>query len=349
MSVQYGVALFTFEPEEETEIKITEGEKVIIYNDDIGEGWVEGENLAGQRGIFPRNYINITGNDDPSQSSNKDNNVTQHQSSWDNENTKIPGLSSAESSPEKNSSSLQPKYDDVDDLNDDWGSPTNVTSNSAQGSEMNRATSHNSNAAASNLQPGRPSSSNKSENLTVTETEEDKNTPINSFLSRYMNRFTYFSKSQAEEYILGILSCPALSVVDQEENHLQITNYEYDGPIWQKASYDNKFELVISDYQKSEAKGLLSSTHLYFLTSSQPNVDSDVDKVNRKYEHFQWLVQQLERKYPVCLVPVLPSKTQVDEAALTRQVKLLGIWAKQISNHPIGGGFGFRFGKFDFI
>ena len=56
---QIGEALFTFEPEEETEIAIYEGEQVKIFNEDVGEGWVEGENARGERGIFPKNYSRV--------------------------------------------------------------------------------------------------------------------------------------------------------------------------------------------------------------------------------------------------------------------------------------------------
>ena len=55
MPDQIGEVLFDFSPEEETEIKITVGERVTVVGD-IGEGWVEGINSAGDRGIFPKDY-----------------------------------------------------------------------------------------------------------------------------------------------------------------------------------------------------------------------------------------------------------------------------------------------------
>lgn len=333
MSIQYGVALFTFDPEEDTEIRIQEGEKVKIYNEDIGEGWVEGENAAGQRGIFPRNYINITGKED------------------------LDSGSSNNTSPQKSQNQFDagPRYDDVEDINDDWGSPTTQTEqnldrmNSYSGSvhsntgggqppayvpndnihkeNTSAAGDHNKPSGSSPYSAARPPSSNDSED-----------TPINTFLSRYMNRFTYFNKSQAEEYILGILTLPAPTLQTGEvtagnSSNLDVVSYSSEGPIWLPST--NPFDLKIQDYEKAEAKSILSFSHLYFKITTDPLIEQDITTVNRKYEHFVWLHSQLERKYPVCLVPALPLKSQIDEAAMTRQVKLLNIWAKQVSNHPI--------------
>ena len=71
---------------------------------------------------------------------------------------------------------------------------------------------------------------------------------------------------------------------------------------------------------------------LYYQISkdSTPNTE-----VKRKYEHFEWLVENFKKKFPVALLPTLPNKVPIDEVQLQKQIKMLNIWAEQISNNPM--------------
>ena len=52
--------MFDYEPENPDELKLTEGDVVIVTNKDIpdNEGWWEGE-LNGKVGVFPINFVEL--------------------------------------------------------------------------------------------------------------------------------------------------------------------------------------------------------------------------------------------------------------------------------------------------
>nr|XP_014285831.1 sorting nexin lst-4 isoform X1 [Halyomorpha halys] len=52
-------ALYDFEGEGTAELSISEGEILTVTRRDVGEGWWEGTNKQGQRGLFPAAYVKI--------------------------------------------------------------------------------------------------------------------------------------------------------------------------------------------------------------------------------------------------------------------------------------------------
>ena len=53
--VQYMIALYNYDAQNEDEITIQAGDKIAVVSEDIGDGWTEGE-LNGMRGSFPTAY-----------------------------------------------------------------------------------------------------------------------------------------------------------------------------------------------------------------------------------------------------------------------------------------------------
>lgn len=316
MARQIGEVLFTFDPEEETEISILEGERVIIYNDDVGEGWVEGENERGERGIFPKNYIRITG-DMPAEA----------QQSEPQESKQL----AVQASPKAHQQTI---YDEAPE-NDDWGEYTPATMQNAMPSQTHQPPAyHNEQPAAATItapsksKPITTTSNNTSTSQGSTShnyTEDDES--VSAFLGRYLNRFTYFVKSQAEDYILGTLhsSQKQPTISDQ----LQVVQYGQDGPIW--ASSKTPFTIQINNYTKGDSRGLFAPQLYYQICKDNaPNVE-----VKRKYEHFEWLMENFKKKFPVAVLPVLPNKGATEEVQLAKQIKMLNIWAEQVSNNPM--------------
>jgi len=323
MALQIGEALFTFEPEEETEIAIFEGEEVKIYNADVGEGWVEGENLRGERGIFPKNYVRIT-NDLPQEPEPTNQIAVQANPS------KAIAVAAVNSQ----------IYDEAPEQDDNWGDYTAATVQASNATKVNPPayndnspneeteqlpTQHFQNTKpAQNLTSTAPSTASQSNN-SHNYTEDDES--VAACLGRYLNRFTFFVKSQSEDYILGTLHASQKSPAISDQ--LQIVQYGQDGPIWAPAN--TPFTIQINNYTKGDSRGVFAP-HLYYQISKDTSPNSEV---KRKYEHFEWLVDNFKKKFPIALLPTLPNKVPIDEVQLQKQIKMLNIWAEQVSNNPM--------------
>ena len=57
-TVEKARVLFSYEPEQEDELKLVVGEILTLTNKDVFDGWMEGE-LHGKRGIFPDNFVEM--------------------------------------------------------------------------------------------------------------------------------------------------------------------------------------------------------------------------------------------------------------------------------------------------
>jgi len=329
MALQIGEALFTFEPEEETEIAIFEGEEVKIYNADVGEGWVEGENLRGERGIFPKNYVRITNDVVPQETSSPE---------------VINQVIAIQANPAKSAIAVAAVnsqiYDEApESVDDNWGEYTaetvqasNATKNnppaynSPNGEDQALPTQHfqNTKQAQNLTSTSAPSSATQSNN-SHNYTEDDES--VAACLGRYLNRFTFFVKSQSEDYILGTLHASQKSPAISDQ--LQIVQYGQDGPIWAPAN--TPFTIQVNNYSKGDSRGVFAP-HLYYQISKDTSPNSEV---KRKYEHFEWLIENFRKKFPIALLPTLPNKVPIDEVQLQKQIKMLNIWAEQVSNNPM--------------
>ena len=203
--------LFIFEPEEETEIAIFEGEEVKIYNADVGEGWVEGENLRGERGIFPKNYVRIT------------NDLPQEPEAATTNNHQIAVQANPASKAIAVAAVNSQIYDEAPEQDDNWGDYTAATVQ-ASNKTKNNPPAYNDNSPntetqeqqqpptqhfqntkpAQNLTSTAPSSASQSNN-SHNYTEDDES--VAACLGRYLNRFTFFVKSQSEDYRVVSQKC----------------------------------------------------------------------------------------------------------------------------------------------
>lgn len=53
--IRYMIALYNYDAQTEEEITVRQGDKIMVIEDDQGDGWTEGE-LNGMRGVFPTSY-----------------------------------------------------------------------------------------------------------------------------------------------------------------------------------------------------------------------------------------------------------------------------------------------------
>lgn len=52
------IALYDYDAQTENEITVRQGDKIVVIEDDNGDGWTEGE-LNGMRGAFPQHMLRM--------------------------------------------------------------------------------------------------------------------------------------------------------------------------------------------------------------------------------------------------------------------------------------------------
>ncbi|KAI9546536.1 hypothetical protein NQZ68_026757 [Dissostichus eleginoides] len=52
-------ALYTFQSENKEEISIQENEELVIFDENSVDGWFQGENSRGEKGLFPASYVEV--------------------------------------------------------------------------------------------------------------------------------------------------------------------------------------------------------------------------------------------------------------------------------------------------
>ena len=51
--------LYDYEAASEGELTIRSGEIVVVVTVDAGDGWMEGQNSNGEKGVFPASYVSL--------------------------------------------------------------------------------------------------------------------------------------------------------------------------------------------------------------------------------------------------------------------------------------------------
>lgn len=139
--------------------------------------------------------------------------------------------------------------------------------------------------------------------------------------------FSSFSTTPSEAFVSG--ESEKVDTSGKPKIILTIT----DGlPMWQYS--DKQFACQISDPQKASKFSGLKSYITYSITPS------DTGKtVSRRYKHFDWLLEQLTRKFSVIIaVPPLPDKQitgRYEEDFIGGRMQQLQMWIERMCMHPI--------------
>nr|XP_011414474.2 sorting nexin-33 isoform X4 [Crassostrea gigas] len=336
------------------ELTFSTGETLTIVTQDIGEGWWEARNEAGQQGLIPESYVQLLEPPEPSfppppppsapvsdwntpQTEGGDWNNDAWNShgseSWDQEPPHAPDYTNHNNAGGVNNqgfrgggmqqqASEEGWDDDWDDENEDNSS--NSTTNTSQPNEI-KPDAPETTATDKDQLPG-------SGNFGLSAPKrEKKQMTQNSDFSKYgtvkksFNRFSTFAKTGGDAFLMGTVSANV-----SESDLIKIIDTQ-DGPAWNYPSQPYTCAIK-SPKKESKLKGLKSYI-AYQLTPSFSNI-----QVSRRYKHFDWLHERLEAKFTCIPIPPLPDKAlsgRYEDDFVSERMRQLQLWVDRMVRHPV--------------
>ncbi|CAN9512998.1 unnamed protein product [Ophioblennius macclurei] len=327
-------ALYDFNSENPGEVSVKENEIVTLYSEQDIEGWLEGTNSKGERGLFPASYVEVLKNDASSTFNNNSCSTSgeaypdsryanipsggfdgSYQPKVENFPKPAPAAFTSFSPPVQQQHPPQPQpqtYQQVsqgsdDDWDDDWDDSSTVADEPVGGRyqdfEGNGPSKYRVSMARGNAQQAKSSAT----------------------VSRNLNRFSTFVKSGGEAFVLG----EAAGFVKDGDKICVVMGQC--GPEWQENPYP--FTCGIDDPTKQTKFKGMKSYISYKLTPTHTQ-----NQVNRRYKHFDWLYARLVEKFPVISVPHIPEKQatgRFEEDFISKRRKGLIWWMNHMTSHPV--------------
>ncbi|XP_054843526.1 sorting nexin-18 [Eublepharis macularius] len=339
-------ALYDFKSENPGEISLREHEVLSLCSDQEIEGWLEGVNSRGDRGLFPASYVQLIrapaaepplplpapaparyanlppgGFEPPASTFHPPPPAQQPQ---------LPPPAAEPFQPSYpfpyGGSPYQPSQGSDDDWDDDWDDSSTVADepgvlgssypdyeNAGGGPSSGRyrlSTRSDLSLSSRGSQPGAHLPHPAKSSATV---------------SRNLNRFSTFVKSGGEAFVLGEASG---FVKDGDKLCVVLGPH---GPEWQENPYP--FQCSIEDPTKQTKFKGMKSYIAYKLVPSHTG-----QQVHRRYKHFDWLYGRLVEKFPVISVPHLPEKQatgRFEEDFISKRRKGLAWWMDHMCSHPV--------------
>uniref|UniRef100_A0AAQ4RHE3 Sorting nexin n=1 Tax=Gasterosteus aculeatus aculeatus TaxID=481459 RepID=A0AAQ4RHE3_GASAC len=333
-------ALYDFNSENPGEVSVRENEVLTLYSEQDIDGWFEGVNGRGERGLFPASYVEVLRNDVASALNNNNScGGTSGDTYSDSRYSNIPpGGFDGSSQPQNKVEHFpkppvpsfatfsgptqqqqqqqhayqQPSQGSDDDWDDEWDDSSTVADEPGtvggryQDFESNGPSTYSmsmSSASRGNAQQAKSSAT----------------------VSRNLNRFSTFVKSGGEAFVLGEASG---FVKDGDKICVVLGQH---GPRWQENPYP--FACTIDDPTKQTKFKGMKSYISYKLTPTHTQT-----QVNRRYKHFDWLYARLVEKFPVISVPHIPEKQatgRFEEDFISKRKKGLTWWMNHMTSHPV--------------
>ncbi|KAJ8285364.1 hypothetical protein GJAV_G00025990 [Gymnothorax javanicus] len=326
-------ALYDFNSENPGEISVVENEILTLYSDQDIEGWFEGVNAKGERGLFPASYVEILRNDPtpPHNNSTSGDGYQGQGTRYSNiptggfdgsykTQTQVDNFSKTSAStfasfnaPVQHQQSYPISQGSDDDWDDDWDDSSTVADEpgivggSLQDYDGNGPSTYRV-STSSMLRGGNAQQARSSATV-----------------GRNLNRFSTFVKSGGEAFVLGEASG---FVKDGDKICVVMGQY---GPEWQENPYP--FTCTIDDPTKQTKFKGMKSYISYKLTPTHTQ-----NQVNRRYKHFDWLYARLVEKFPVISVPHIPEKQatgRFEEDFISKRRKGLIWWMNHMTSHPV--------------
>jgi len=323
-----------------SELNISQNEVLTVLNKDIGEGWWEGINDRGERGLFPAGFVEpLDESSDQTDPWKSKANTAQITTGFESiATTRDPQAPVKAQQPAQHQQADEPDWPDEDWDDDDdsaeeatdyqsqrnypTGTPyypgqaTNQGDQGAQAAANANIYQNDLNLATANL---KLSESNK-QIVPLSAT----GAPVKA--RKNFNRFSNFVKSGLESFLLD-----PRTIHVSLENIIQLQNDAELGIVWKPVL--NPYTCAVTKHGKeSKMKGL--KTYIsYDITPSTNNV-----VVKRRYKHFDWLMQRLEEKFLVTPLPPLPEKQiagRFQEDFVEHRRNLLQLWVNYITRHPV--------------
>ncbi|CAO2592564.1 Sorting nexin-18 [Lemmus lemmus] len=293
-------ALYDFRSENPGEISLREHEVLSLCSEQDIEGWLEGINSRGDRGLFPASYVQ-PGSFQPSGAG-------------------FPyGGGALQPSPQQLYGGYQASQGSDDDWDDEWDDSSTVAD------EPDGSSSAGGGAAGRYRLSTRSDLSLGSRGGSAPPQHQASGAKSSATVSRNLNRFSTFVKSGGEAFVLGEASG---FVKDGDKLCVVLGPY---GPEWQENPYP--FQCTIDDPTKQTKFKGMKSYISYKLVPTHTQVP-----VHRRYKHFDWLYARLAEKFPVISVPHLPEKQatgRFEEDFISKRRKGLIWWMNHMASHPV--------------
>ncbi|KAG8456628.1 hypothetical protein GDO86_002416 [Hymenochirus boettgeri] len=310
-------ALYDFRAENPGEVSLRESEFLTLCSDQDIEGWLEGLNSRGERGLFPASYVEVLRGEPvspqpppppppPAGSHYSTGGYEPTQPSYHIVSPPPLGLRPA-SLPYQSS-----QASDDDDWDDEWDD-----SSSTAADEPSTAAHTSSFYGGFHDYDG-----SRYRTSTASSISSHKGSAT---VSRNLNRFSAFVKSGGEAFVLG----EAAGFVRDGDKLCAV--HGADGPEWQENPHP--FSCTIDEPTKqTKFKGMKSyiSYRLLPTHTGQP--------VHRRYKHFDWLYSRLLEKFPLISVPRIPEKQatgRFEEDFISKRRKGLLWWMEHMCSHPV--------------
>ncbi|KAE8636343.1 hypothetical protein XENTR_v10002946 [Xenopus tropicalis] len=325
-------ALYDFRAENPGEVSLRESEVLSLCSEQDIEGWLEGLNSRGERGLFPASYVEVlrgepAGPPPPPPPALGDSRYANlptggYEPAQPFQSAAAPqlGLAFQPRAPPGGYPASQPSDDDWDDEWDD-SSSTAADEPAAQpggsypgGYHDYEGSSRYRVSTRSDMPPG-PSS------LASSQAAGKGSATV----SRNLNRFSAFVKSGGEAFVLG----EAAGFVRDGDKLCVVPGAE--GPEWQENPYP--FRCSIDEPTKQTKFKGMKSYISYRLLPSHTGL-----QVHRRYKHFDWLYARLLDKFPVVSVPRIPEKQatgRFEEDFISKRKKGLVWWMEHMCSHPV--------------
>lgn len=331
-------ALYDFNSENPGEISVQENEIVTLDSETDIEGWLEGVNSRGARGLIPASYVEILKTSEPALSLNNaagngnasrygniptgGYDTSSYTTQTQNQNfTQAPAAFTSLSVPmqQQQQQAAQQNYQASQGSDDDWDDDWDDSSTVADEPGVVGGGSQDCHAARYRI-------STRSDTSSVySRSGQQQSAKGSATVSRNLNRFSTFVKSGGEAFVLGEA---AGFVKDGDKICVVMSQY---GPEWQENPYP--FSCSIDDPTKQTKFKGMKSYMSYKLTPTHTQ-----NQVNRRYKHFDWLYARLVEKFPVISVPHIPEKQatgRFEEDFISKRRKGLIWWMNHMTTHPV--------------
>ncbi|XP_059504487.1 sorting nexin-18-like isoform X2 [Stegostoma tigrinum] len=330
-------ALYDFQSENVGEISVREDEVLTVYSEHDIDGWLEGVNSRGERGLFPASYVQIVraagGGAAPGEPpASRYANVPPGPGPGPGSTFCPPPLIQVPPAAGGGGgggpgpgpglvqlAGLQHQASgsgDDDDWDDDWDDNSTVA-------DEPLSSSGGASGFSPELDgPGRYKVSTGARAGGAASSGSSKSTAT---VSRNLNRFSTFVKSGGEAFILG----EAAGFVKDGDRICVVSGPH--GPEWQEDPYP--FSCSIDEPTKQTKFKGIKSYISYRLVPSHTQ-----SPVNRRYKHFDWLYGRLVEKFPVISVPHIPEKQatgRFEEDFISKRKKGLILWMNHMTSHPV--------------
>ncbi|XP_029433172.1 sorting nexin-18 isoform X2 [Rhinatrema bivittatum] len=351
-------ALYDFRSENPGEISLRETELLTLCSEHDIEGWLEGVNSRGERGLFPASYVEViraaesTGGDGyqgpsryanvppgglepvatPSSSSSSSFRSSQPPAP---EGFQLPlSFPYASAAPQQQRLPQpfpppQPAYQPSQGSDDDWDDEWDDTSTVADEPGV-----LGGGGGYQDYDGGRYRFSTRSEASLGSRGPGPSSSSSaasgkgSATVSRNLNRFSTFVKSGGEAFVLGEAAAAGGLVRDGDKLCVVLGPQ---GPAWQEDPYP--FSCSIDDPTKQTKFKGMKSYISYKLVPTHTG-----RQVNRRYKHFDWLYARLVEKFPVISVPHIPEKQatgRFEEDFISKRRKGLVWWMNHMTSHPV--------------